>query len=67
MALFGPRKDDSDLGDVGAAIDHVRQVKRDKLLLKELIHEYGTNCRIHNSRAANKALLRINRIINKYM
>ena len=46
MALFGNKKDESDLGDVSRGIDFYEQKKKDKDRLLTFIREYGKeNCR----------------------
>jgi hypothetical protein len=67
MALFGPRKDDSDLGDVGAAINHVRQMAKDKARLKSFIREYGERCADGRIEAAMRIRSKIFKMIDKYM
>ena len=67
MALFGSRKDESDLGDVSKAIDYVCQQTKDKARLKSLISEYGAYRAGRRSVMAAATRKKIIKIIDKYM
>jgi len=61
MALFGNKKDESDLGDVSRAIDFYEQKKKDKERLLIFIREYGRDdCR-------KGVYEEIEKIIDKYI